>query len=205
MKINRENLGERLYNTRHKLKFTSTGNVIPKLAAKAHTLTKKKREMRVYTFDAEKIASVPNPNLMNRNCLEDLLKYEPTESWHLTASAFHRLSINRLSEGSQVYTRVEAGKLAHYGWLVEREEKSFIPEINQYFTLPPDSAVLFDFFTHPQARGKGFYQSSMRQMLHDAARAPNLRQVYISVLADNLASHLAIEKIGFEYNCSLYG
>ena len=204
-KINRENLDERLYNARHKLKFASAKNIIPELAAKARALTKKKREARVYTFDAEKIAAVPNESLMKRNCLEDLLKYEPTAARALTASAFHRLSFDRLSEGNHVYTRVEAGRLAHYGWLFEGLEKYFIPEVKQYYTLPPGSAVLFDFFTHPQARGKGFYQASMRQMLRDAARAPNLRRVYISVSADNIAARRAIEKIGFQYDCSLYG
>lgn len=204
-KIDRENLDERLDDVRHKLKFTNTGNIIPKLAAKAQIIHRKKREMRIYTFDAGKIASVPNPNLMNQDCLEDLLKYEPTESWHLTPSVFHRLSFDRLSEGNHVYTRVEAGKLAHYGWLIERQEKSFISEVNQYFTLPPGSAVLFDFFTHPQARGKGLYQAAMSQMLHDAVRIPDLQKIYISVLADNGASRHAIEKIGFQYDCSLYG
>ncbi len=204
-KINQENLSERLYDTRHKLKFANAGNIFSKLAAKVKTAEQKKREMRVYTFDVEKIAALPNPGLMKRNCLEDLLKYEPTESWHLTPSAFHRLSIDRLSEGSHVYTKVEAGKLVHYGWLHERQEKSFMAEVNQYFTLPPDSAVLFDFFTHPQARGKGFYQAAMRQMLHDAGSLPNLRQVCISVLADNGASRHSIEKIGFQYKCSLRG
>ena len=141
---------------------------------------------------------------MNRDCLEDLLKYEPTDSWHLTPSAFHRQAIERLSEGNHVYTRVEAGKLVHYGWLIERQEKSFVTEVNQYITLEPDSASLYDFFTHPLARGKGLYQSAMRQMLHDAVAIPNTRQVYISVLADNIPSRRAIEKIGFEYQCSLY-
>lgn len=203
-KIDQENLGERFYNLRHKLKFASAGKIVSKLAARANNSNNKKREMRVYTFDAEKISSVPNPNLMNRDCLEDLLKYEPTESWHLTPSAFHRSSIERLSEGNHVYTKVEAGKLVHYGWLIERQEKSFMSEINQYFTLPADSAVLFDFFTHPQARGKGFYQASMRQMLRDAGRIPNIKQICISVLADNSPSRHSIEKIGFEYLCSLY-
>jgi CelD/BcsL family acetyltransferase involved in cellulose biosynthesis/GNAT superfamily N-acetyltransferase/uncharacterized protein YfkK (UPF0435 family) len=203
--VNQENLIERLYDIQHKLKFVNAGNVVPKLAAKARKLNEKKREMRVYTFDLEKIASLPNPNLMNRDCLEYLLKYEPTESRDLTVSAFHRVSTERLSEGNHVYTKVEAGKLVHYGWLIEKQEKSFISEINQYFTMPPDSAVMFDFYTHPQARGKGFYQASMRQILHEASRIPNLREIYISVLADNGASRHAIEKIGFEYKCSLFG
>jgi RimJ/RimL family protein N-acetyltransferase len=69
----------------------------------------------------------------------------------------------------------------------------------------PGSAALFDFFTHPQARGKGLYQAAMQQMLHDASCIPNTSQVYISVMADNVASRHAIEKIGFKYKCSLYG
>ncbi len=200
-KINWGNLDERLYDARHNLKFTGARDIIPVLAAK--TLNGKKREMRIYSFDAGKIASVPNPNLMNQDCLEDLLKYEPTDARHLTASAFHRLAIERLSEGNHVYTQVEAGKLAHCGWLIEKQEKTFISEINQYLTLPPDSALLFDFFTHPQAKEKDFLQSSVCQMLHDANRIPNLREVYVSVSAEEDASRNAVETIGFEYKYSL--
>lgn len=204
-KIDRENLDERLHDARHKLKFATAGNIVAELFAKARSSSKRKREARIYSFDAEKIASLPNPNLMKRDCLEDLLKYEPTASRHLTASAFHSLSIDRLSEGNHVYTRVEAGKLAHCGWLAERAEKTFVSEANQSFSLPPDSAVLFDFFASPQAVEKGFYEASIRQMLHDAARSPNLREVYIFVSADDDSLRRATEKIGFEYKSSIFG
>ncbi|MGI8470495.1 MAG: GNAT family N-acetyltransferase [Pyrinomonadaceae bacterium] len=204
-KIDRETIAERIYEARHKLKFLTAKTVIKKLNARIGGAKKIPREMRIYAFDVEKISGIPNPNLMNRNRIEDLLKYEPTESWHLSASAFHRLATERLSEGIHIYTKVEAGKLAHYGWMIERQEKSFISEVNQHFTMPPDSAVLFDFFTHPQARGRGFYQAALRQILHDASRIPNTRQIYIAVAADNAASRHVIEKVGFEYKCSLRG
>jgi CelD/BcsL family acetyltransferase involved in cellulose biosynthesis len=204
-KIERETLDEQLYEIKHKLKFVSTRNIVSKLVTRVSNLSTKKREMRVYTFETENIPSIPNPKLMNRDCMEDLLKYEPTESWHLSPSAFHRLAIKRLSEENHVYTKVEAGKLVHCGWLIERQEKSFLSEVNQDLTMLPGSAALFDFFTHPQARGKGLYQAAMQQMLHDASCIPNTSQVYISVMADNVASRHAIEKIGFKYKCSLYG
>jgi CelD/BcsL family acetyltransferase involved in cellulose biosynthesis len=195
---------KRVGETKHKLKLATTESLLQKLAAKTHLVSEKPREMRIYTFDVEKIAALPNPNLMNHNCLADLLEYEPTNSWDLTPSDFHRTAVERLSQGDHVYTRVEEGVLVHCGWLKERQEESFIFEVNRHFTLDPDSAVMFDFFTHPQARGKGLYQSAMKQMLHDAGRIPNTRKVYISVLADNIASRRAIEKIGFEYQCSLH-
>lgn len=202
-KINRETLDLRMYESRHKLRLLTSKTAVKKIAGKF--AGKKTREMRIYDFDVERIAAISNPHLMNHNCVEDLLKYEPTESWHLTASAFHQLVIERLSEGIHVYTKVEADKLVHCGWLIEKQEKSFIPEVNQHFTMPPGSAVLFDFFTHPQAKGKGLYQSALKQILHDVRNIPNTRQVYIAVAADNFASRHSIEKVGFEYKCSLYG
>jgi RimJ/RimL family protein N-acetyltransferase len=103
-----------------------------------------------------------------------------------------------------VYTLVEDGRLVHYGWLSERQQKSNISEVEQDFYLPPESAVLADFYTHPAARGKGLYQQSLRQMLRDAALVAGTRHIFIGVMADNLPSRHVIEKVGFNYQFSFF-
>jgi RimJ/RimL family protein N-acetyltransferase len=119
-------------------------------------------------------------------------------------SVFLKRVLKGLEHGNHVYTFVEEGRLVHYGWLIERQQKSHLSEVGHDFYLPPDSAVLTDFYTHPAARGKGLYQQSLRQMLHDAALIPGTKHIFIGVLADNGPSRHVIEKVGFEYRFSFF-
>ncbi len=162
------------------------------------------KEVRVYKMDSEKIRDLPKFNLMKRDCIEDLLKYEPVEGWQFTVSEFHQVCHKRFESGNHSYTLAENNKLLHYGWLVEKQEISNVYEVKQELKLPPNSSVLFDFFTHPESRGKGFYNNSMCQILHDTIQNNETKQVYICVLADNLTSRSVIEKLGFNYQGSLF-
>jgi len=94
--------------------------------------------------------------------------------------------------------------LVHYGWLIERQRKSYISEVGHEIYLPPDSAVLTDYYTHPAARGQGLYRQSLKQMLHDAALIPGTKHIFIAVLANNRPSRHVIEKVGFTYQFSLF-
>jgi RimJ/RimL family protein N-acetyltransferase len=205
LKIETDSLQTTKYELRHKLNFFNSKSIVRKLAKRLRRENLPAGEMRVYQFRREMLKDLPNPNLMNRDNIEDVLKYEPTDSWHLSPVEFYRSVIERLSKGNHIYTKVIDGKLAHYGWLIEREEKSFFFEVNQTYILPPDSAAMFDFFTHPVARGKGLYQSALPQILHEAFQIPETKQVFISVMADNSSSRHCIEKVGFEYVRSFYG
>src|SRR5207302_510844 len=114
------------------------------------------KEMRIYAYDVELARQLNVPQTMNRDFLPDLLAYQPVEAWQLRFSLFLKRVLEGLEAGNHVFTRVEDGRLVHYGWLIERQQKSFISEVGHNFYLPPDSAVLADFYTHPAARGKGF-------------------------------------------------
>lgn len=162
-----------------------------------------KSEFRVYMLKSEDAARIEYRPLMKKDCIEDLLSFQPSETWQ-TRKKFLARSFEYLGKGNHVYTYVEGGVLLHYGWLIEQQEKAFFTEVGQEFEYPSGSAVVFDFYTHPKARGRGLYQSSLRQMLHDAAAIPGIKQIYISVLSDNGPSRHVIEKIGFTYVCSLF-
>jgi CelD/BcsL family acetyltransferase involved in cellulose biosynthesis/RimJ/RimL family protein N-acetyltransferase len=164
-----------------------------------------KRECRFYYFNAEDIKNQPNFDLVRRNSIEDLLKFEPSEGWQFTTSQFHQEVMKRFADGAISYTHSQGDKLLHYGWLLEHQEVSKIYEINDAeFRFPPNTAVLFDFYTEPEARGKGFYKKSLSQMLHVASQIPDVKQVFIAVFADNIPSKNAIEKLGFKYHSSLF-
>lgn len=190
---------------RHKLKRVKFWTIPRTVAKNVGRKIYEKRECRFYYFEVDKIKNLPDYNFVRRNSIEDLLKYEPAEGWQFTASQFHQEVLRRFEDGAVSYTFVEGNKLLHYGWLLENQEISCVPEVgNAEFHFPPNSAVLFDFYTHPMARGRKFYQQSLSQMLHAASQIPNVKQVFIGVLADNQPSRYVIEKVGFTYHSSLF-
>ena len=85
--------------------------------------------------------------------------------------------------------------------------RAFFSEVGASYTYAEPGAVLYDLFTHPDARGQGRYQRTIATMLEDLDKKPSAdegpRLVYISVLADNAASRHVTEKLGFEYLESL--
>jgi GNAT superfamily N-acetyltransferase len=138
---------------------------------------------------------------MRRDCLQDLLLFEPVEPWQPPQHEFLREAARRLKNGYHVYTDVLDGRLVHYGWLVEKQENCSITE-DPAFTLPPNSALLFDFYTHPHYRGQGLYMKSLRQMFFDAAAEK--QHIDIFVLKNNAAEGRVIETAGFEYEKSFF-
>ena len=160
--------------------------------------------MRLYEFDVATAQSLQPSEIMNKDHLPDLLAYRPSEAWQPRVSPFLRQAMENLELGHHVYTFVEEGALIHCGWLIERQEKSVLSDVGYELNLPPESAVLTSYYTHPAARGRGLYRQSLTQMLHDASLIPETKHIYIAVLANNGPSRHVIEKIGFEYRFSFF-
>jgi CelD/BcsL family acetyltransferase involved in cellulose biosynthesis/RimJ/RimL family protein N-acetyltransferase len=161
-------------------------------------------ELRVYRYPGGAPVTHPESVPMARDRFEDLACYAPAERWQPTTDAFLRSAAERLEDGEHCYTRVEDGVLAHCGWLVDRQETTFMDEVHQPWTLPPGAAVAYGFYTHPRFRGRGMYASSLGRILRDAAAIPGLGDVYICVRADNAPSRRVIEKLGFVYDQSFH-
>ena len=139
-----------------------------------------------------------------RDRFEDLACYAPAERWQPTVDAFLQSATERLENGEHCYTHVENGVLAHYGWLSDRQESTFMDEVHQSWTLPPGAAVAYGFYTHPRFRGRGMYAASLGRMIRDAKAIPGLGEIYICVRADNKPSRRVIEKLGFVYDRSFH-
>ena len=137
-----------------------------------------------------------------RDSVEDLLLFHPGPET-LPVAEFYRVALSRLEQGHHCYTIVQHGRLVHFGWLTEHQNRGMLEEVHQLFTYPPESVALYDFFTDPEFRGKGLYRRTMAQMLSDAAQSGHKR-AFIFVVADNHPSRRAIEKAGFTYELSLY-
>ena len=174
-----------------------------RIPARVKQLVKERIECRVYRLTINDIQSFPHELGSNENCLSDLSRFEQTEPWR-SRQVFLRDCLDRLGKGQQVYTQVSDGKLVHYGWLTRGRRKEFFTEVKSEFEYPEGSAVLYDFYTHPDARGRGLYQKNIKHMLNEIRSLPRIQYIYISVLADNGPSRHVIEKLGFEYHCSLF-
>lgn len=125
---------------------------------------------------------------------EDLLAYphpSPRDRRTMLSDA-----MKRFASGETLYSVARGGQLLHYGWIARGGQTHFLQGVNVSFDSPADSAVLYDFFTHPGFRGQGLYQRNLRQMLRDLAES-GVQRAFIGVLEGNDSSRRAIEKIGF--------
>jgi len=126
---------------------------------------------------------------------EDLLAHptylSPRERRRTLAEA-----LKRFAAGQMLYSMSRDGELLHCGWVVRGGQKHHLEGVNAAFDSPPESAVLYDFFTHPKHRGQGLYQRNLRQILRDLAAA-GVQKAFIGVLKSNDDSRRAIEKVGF--------
>lgn len=161
-------------------------------------------EFRVYTYAPEDVQQLPRPQVMTRDDVSALITFAPMADYQ-TQQGFFERALQQLETEQHCYTLVENNCLVHYGWLGLRQQKARLSEVSQeYIFDEPDNAVLYDFFTHPQARGRGLYQQALYQILHDVAELPDIKKIYIMVLADNAPSRHVIEKVGFTYKSSLF-
>ncbi len=188
----------------HKMKRAKFSAVPKTIATNLVRRMFNNQECRMYSIDVRTIESLKNPALMKKDSISDLLQYRPVEGWQETTSQFHKKVLDNFEKGYRSYTYAENGKLLHYGWLIERQKVSRVYEVDQLFNLPDDTAVLFDYYTHPDARGQGLYQKSILQGLHDAAKIPGIERVFIGVMAENKPSRHVIEKLGFKHHGSLF-
>ena len=137
------------------------------------------------------------------NNYDDLVRFVPHEVWQTRYQVLSS-ALERIERGQRAYSHRSGERLLHVGWLLPRQEEAWFTEVGYRYTYPEPGAVLYDFYTAPEARGQGLYQHTLRHMLADLSEMPAAGIAYISVLADNGASRHVIEKLGFEYVESIF-
>ena len=160
-------------------------------------------EVRVYAMPANRVGSPPPALSLRRDALDDLLTFKPVPGTS-PRQEFLARACARLGNGDHVYTCVEGGTLIHHGWTAENQSCALLTEVAQELPLPPRSSVLYDYYTHPGARGQGIYTRSLRHMLHAVASNGCSDWIFIWVLAGNGASRRVIEQAGFDYYGSAF-
>ena len=178
--------------------------LLPRLLKAARNRLWYGRELRIYRYPLEERPPLPFPTHFRRNCLDDLRYYEQSSSEQRPPEAYRKLAVERMAQGFQLYTLVEGDRLLHYGWLIERQTRGEDGWVQQVYFPPPETAVLFDHFTHPVARGRGLYFQALCRLLHDARDVARARQAYVTVFASNGPSRHVIEKVGFRHEASLF-
>lgn len=162
------------------------------------------RELRVYSYPLTDLSRIPHPTLLERDCFDDLRFYERSSKEQQPPHAYRKMALDRMAQGFHLYTLVEHGRLIHYAWLIERQTRGEDAWVDQVYFPPQDTAVLFDHYTHPSARGRGLYFQALCQLLHDARDLTKARQAYVTVFANNGPSRHVIEKVGFRHEGSLF-
>ncbi len=155
-------------------------------------------DLRLYILDVDQFDNHRRPDLMAKDSIRDLLAFEPCQGRDSRQDFLSR-ALRWLEQGRHIYTRVEAGKLIHYGCLIERQQTIFLPQVQQELSLSPASAVVLDFYTDPRARGRGLCQRSLEQMVRDTVAQNGIKEIVTFDVADNLPFRRAIEKTGFRY------
>lgn len=159
--------------------------------------------MLIYGVSAQDaLPALPDDGLAC-NRLEDLDAFQQTERW-LTKEQFVAEAQRRIDEGMLLYTYVDNGVLLHYGWLVPRQAEATFPYVGQRFQFPPGTAVLFNAYTHPSARGRGLHEASMRRRIADAAAREGTRQICSAFESTNHVSRGVAERAGLRCQVVLY-
>jgi RimJ/RimL family protein N-acetyltransferase len=167
------------------------------------------RYLLLHAIDAAQAKPVGLDEL-HINALDDLDLFQQTERW-LSRETFVAEARRRIDEeGMRLYTAVSGDVLVHWGWLVPRQQRSWFPYVQQHYDFPEGTAVLFNAYTHPAARGTGLHTRSMMRRIADGAAQPGARWVYTAIESHNKASRAVAARCGFKcvdvlYECIRFG
>jgi CelD/BcsL family acetyltransferase involved in cellulose biosynthesis len=124
---------------------------------------------------------------------EDLLLYTGSNRW-CPRQALMATALERLREGEHCYTVVEDGVLLHYGWINPSARELHVTEVDRRIPLPEGSALVYDGYTEPGARGRGLHTRSLQYRVAECFRL-GARSVTTSALESNPVSVRNIQRV----------
>src|SRR5207249_1658216 len=140
-----------LERVRHKTALLRATELPGKIGRRAQGWIWELRELRIYRMRTASVAErVLDTEPLKRDCIEDLLLFRPTETSQPSLYEFLECAMRRIEAGEHVYTYAIYGDLVHYGWLTERREYRDLRNFGREFAFSPNSAVLYDYHTHPR-------------------------------------------------------
>jgi len=160
-------------------------------------------EERTYRLAPADAAELPDSPDISRDRWEDLELFVPTEPRHEREAILEDWR-QRRARGEHVYTKIEDGRLAAYGWVVERQKTMRLDWVKQAVDLPDGSAVIYDFYTLPEYRHRDFYQRLLMHAMQDAARMPGTQWIALSILGNDTVPRWWVERFGMEFTGSYF-
>jgi GNAT superfamily N-acetyltransferase len=117
-------------------------------------------------------------------------------------SLMGREAVNtRLNQGEICGTAWFNSEIVSYCWVAFRQAE--VGEINRIISLRDNELYLYDAFTRPEYRGKGFFPALLAAVLR-FARSQGYTRALIFSLRDNRSSVRGIDKAGFYLLKSIY-
>jgi RimJ/RimL family protein N-acetyltransferase len=122
----------------------------------------------------------------------------PSGSWEAAREAAFALRCARGArrERRTIHVALVNDKAACWGWSYWPELPIAITEVGTTRQFPPGSVSLYGFFTVPEMRNRGLYAALLGRILRERF-AEGARRAFIMCLETNVASHRAIERVGF--------
>lgn len=106
---------------------------------------------------------------------------------------------NRFIQGS-IFCFLEAdNSIVSYGW-INSSKSHYVGELDFTLQVKNNYEILFDFYTFPKNRNKGYYRSLLN---HICVRNNTVKVIY--ALKDNLNSINGIKNAGFKFLYNVYG
>lgn len=145
---------------------------------------------RLVIFRISRPTRLPEADFAGRVSRDDwshLERFEVTEHW-LTREEFLATAAERLSRGEHVYSIADGDRLLSFGWLVPLQEASWLPAVEQELRYPPGAAVMYNAYTHPAARGRGYNGLLTQARIADAFREFGAQAVFTAIEPRNRAA-----------------
>lgn len=130
-----------------------------------------------YRISAEQARQYPSCSIFKRNCISDLLCYEPPSKRAPSKTEFLVDAARNLEAGAQAYTLVEDGVLLHCGWI--SRPGTGRTNVDEATPVGSSTCVIWDNFTHPKGRSNDLIKMSLSQRLHDAAMLHGVESIIV--------------------------
>ncbi len=160
----------------------------------------KKSIFNLYKFDTEKFSGYNDQtkNSIRINSYPDLLLYNDTDPL-ITKTDILSKALRHFSLGELLYTSVENGLLAHFGWMIKGGGKLRHPVLEKEIELHTNSILLHSFYTHPNFGSNDFYSNILESLLFECKK-DDIKEVFIWTSAKNIPFDGEFENTGFNIN-----
>lgn len=156
----------------------------------------KKQRLKFFTYEADRLCEEPiGMDGIEFICISDMESYKKTVPKQASAAEEKTLS-ERFNRGSKYCALLQEDECLSDGW-VAYQEPFWISEVDTVVDMKDSScAILYDFFTLPHHRGKGYYPRLLKNIVSHFDK-PESFMIYIK--QENTASERGIIKAQFKY------